>query len=130
MSLVVMHGEMWARNKENIQAVPGSRSGGKGVYILYDGSMPVYVGRGNIHQRIAKARKSKRRGQHWDHFSWYALRDPRLSREVEAFLLRMLPFYLRILNRQRAKLSGSRKHSEEDTQAEPIKRPKLFRWSE
>lgn len=63
MSLVSMRGEMWARNSKNIEAIPGSKSGGKGIYILYDGSMPVYVGKGNIRQRIREARKSRRRGQ-------------------------------------------------------------------
>ncbi len=127
MSLVSKCGEMWARNPANIEAIPGSESGGQGVYILYDGSMPVYIGRGNIRQRVRDARKSKRRGQHWDHFSWYVLRNPKLSREIEALLLRMLPFYLRSLNRQRGKLDEAGKLRQKDKAAEPIRRPKLLR---
>jgi hypothetical protein len=89
----------------------------------------VYVGKGNIRQRIRQARKSERRGQHWDHFSWYAFRNAKLSDEIEALLLRMLPFYLRILNRQQGKLSSSRKHREKDNKAEFLHRPKLLRMA-
>jgi len=100
---------MWARNPENIELIPGAKNGGQGVYVLYDGSIPVYIGMGNIRQRIKKARTSKRRGQMWDHFSWYIPADPRLTRDIEALLLLMLPFYLRVLNRQRGELEGAEK---------------------
>lgn len=56
MALIKKFGEMWARNRENIALIPGSKQGGRGVYILYDGSTPVYIGMGNIRQRIRKAR--------------------------------------------------------------------------
>jgi len=48
--LVCEFGEMWARNLKNIKRIPGSKSpqGDQGVYILYDGSMPVYSGKGKI----------------------------------------------------------------------------------
>ena len=51
MALVKEYGEMWPRNDSNIQIVPGSADGGQGVYVLYDGSMPVYIGKGNIRRR-------------------------------------------------------------------------------
>lgn len=44
MKLICKFGEMWARNQENINKVP-VKEGGKGICILYDGSMPVYVGK-------------------------------------------------------------------------------------
>jgi len=75
MQIITKYGTMWARNSENIKAIPGVRAGGVGVYILFDGSMPVYVGKGNIKHRIIDARRSKRRGQLWDRFSWYAVAD-------------------------------------------------------
>ncbi len=127
MALISARGEMWARNDESIKAVPSSKEGGKGVYILYDGSTPVYEGKGNIQWRIRVARRSKRRGQSWDHFSWYVIRDPKRRHDIEALLLRMLPPYLRILNRQRGKLLDAKKHTRpKNRNPEPISRPHLF----
>lgn len=100
MQIVSEYGTMWARNTKNIQRIPSPRSGGVGVYILFDGSMPVYVGKGNIRWRITDARRSKRRGQLWDRFSWYALRDPKMMHDIEVLILRLLPRYLRALTRQ------------------------------
>jgi hypothetical protein len=115
---------MWPRNIGNINAILGSKEGGQGIYILFDGSTPVYVGRGNIRQRIRQARKSKRRGECWDHFSWYVVPDH--EQELEALLLRMLPPHLRMLNRQRGKLTGATKHAFKDEKPDPIKRPHIF----
>lgn len=88
--------------------------------------MPVYIGMDNIRQRIRKARTSERRSQIWEHFSWYIPSDPKFVRDVEALFLRMLPFYLRILNRQRGKLEGAEKaRRQKDWRPEPINRTKL-----
>ena len=96
--LVSTHGLVWARNKDNIRRL---REAGRlyGVYVLCDGSMPVYVGRGKLSARISRHQRSKSRGQFWDHFSWYAIPNRRFEADVEALLLRMLPFYLRSLNK-------------------------------
>jgi len=110
LNLIKAYGRMWARNVENIQSVAKQKA--DGIYILYDGSMPVYVGMGNIPSRLRKACRSKRRGQMWDHFSWYIPEDPKLIREIEALLLRMLPIPLRVLNRQKGKLKGAIKIGE------------------
>jgi hypothetical protein len=117
---------MWPRNAANIEQVLGSKEGGQGIYILYDGSTPMYVGRGNIRQRLRQASKSKTRGQCWDHFSWYVVPKPYNELELEALLLRMLPPHLRMLNKQRGKLHGARKHSFVDERPEPIKRQHIF----
>lgn len=117
MALIKAFGQMWARNPENIRLVAGQK--GEGVYVLYDGSMPVYVGMGNIPSRLTKARRSTRRGQMWDHFSWYIPSDPKLIREIEALFLRMLPVPLRILNRQKGKLKGARKVDEPKANRDP-----------
>lgn len=95
--IVSAYGTMWARNVSNIRLIP---SNAIGVYILFDGSMPVYVGKGNIRDRIIAAKRSGRRGQLWDHFSWYALQDPSTMHDIEVLILRMLPRYLRALTRQ------------------------------
>src|SRR5438445_4560436 len=116
---------MWARNDDNIEHILGSKEGGQGIYILFDGSTPVYIGRVNIRQRIRKARVSKRRGQSWDHFSWYAVSNSKYQVELEVLLLRMLPPHLRILNRQRGRLPGARKHIQHNREAEPISRPHI-----
>jgi hypothetical protein len=107
MALIDQFGEMWARHPEKIEDVPGSREGGQGIYILYDGSAPVYVGKGNIRQRLRAADKSARRGKSWDHFSWYILKDQSLIHDVEALLLRILPPYLRYMTRQRGHFQGA-----------------------
>ena len=54
-------GEMWARNTQNIEEIRGSKDGGQGVYVLYDGSMPVYVGKGNI--EAASEKRGRVRGE-------------------------------------------------------------------
>jgi hypothetical protein len=67
---------VWDRNPKNIGDVPGHRERGQGVYSLYDGSTPVYVGKGNIQARLRKENnKSKRLGNSWDHFSWFHITD-------------------------------------------------------
>ena len=120
--LVSAYGTLWARNKENIR---GLREAGKywGVYVLCDGSMPVYIGRGKLSSRIRRHQRSKSRGQFWDHFSWYAIPDRRFEADVEALLLRMLPFYLRSLNKQRTSFADARRMSDKHPEADPIKRP-------
>jgi hypothetical protein len=116
-TLVKKYGHMWARNLANIARL--KKQTGDGVYVLYDGSLPVYVGMGNISSRIKKARNSKRRGQMWDHFSWFVPSNPQLTRDIEALLLRMLPLPLRLLNRQRGKLRGSVKVEQVKTHNSP-----------
>jgi hypothetical protein len=120
MGLIKTYGRMWARNVRNIQEV--ARHKGDGVYILYDGSTPVYVGMGNIPSRLKKARLSKRRGQMWDHFGWYIPSDPELIHDIEALLLKMLPPYLRILNRQKGTLQKAHKVTETDKHPDVITR--------
>ena len=106
MGLVKKYGEMWPRNLENINLIPGRKECGTGVYILYDGSMPVYVGKGNIRNQIRGARRSKTRGEFWDRFSWFVLRNPKVIHDIEVFILRMLPPYLRTLTKQKGHFLG------------------------
>jgi len=123
VNFVRRYGIRWARNKENLARLRQERPLA-GVYVLYDGSTPVYIGRGRITSRIRQARRSKRRGQSWDHFSWYDV--PRaMEGAVEALLLTMLPSYLRSLNSQQAKFVGTRPTRQVDPVAEPINVPRL-----
>jgi hypothetical protein len=113
MRVVTSFGEMWARNLANVNRIPGRREpGGKGVYVLYDGSMPVYIGKGNLRSRINIARRSKKRGQLWDHFSWYSVRNSDVTHDVEALVLRMLPSYLRSLTSQKGKFRRAKRVKE------------------
>jgi hypothetical protein len=124
MRIVTTYGTMWARNTENIRMLPGHRAGGIGVYILFDGSMPVYVGKGNIRQRIRKSRNSSRRGQHWDRFSWYAVADPKMIHDIEVLLLKILPRNLRALTRQEGHFLDAKPIKQKDQRADVISR----RW--
>jgi hypothetical protein len=112
---------MWARNPKNIKAIPGSREGGQGVYILFDGSMPVYVGKGNIRQRIT-SHQTKGWGQLWDRFSWYVLADSEMMHDTEVLLLKMLPQFLRSLNKQGGGFRKAKRVGQEDDVAVAITR--------
>jgi len=126
MPLVDEYGEMWAKNKANINFIRKSKSNGMGVYVLYDGIMPVYIGKGNIGRRIRSHKRSKKRGQFWDYFSWYIISDTRLCHDIEVLLLRRLPWYLRGLNRQSGKFQKAKQIREKDIRPESIRR-KLHR---
>lgn len=122
MHVVTQYGTMWARNTKNINHVPSRSAGGVGIYVLYDGSMPVYVGKGNIKWRIMDARRSKRRGPFWDRFSWYALPEAKAIHDVEVLVLRILPRYLRALTRQDGHFLDAKKVDQIDEDSEPISR--------
>jgi hypothetical protein len=133
MELIKQFGERWARNSENIKdkRMPGKRKGGQGVYILYDGSTPVYIGKGNIRARLIDADKDKRRKDSWDHFSWYVIKDESLRHDVEVLLIRMLPIYLRHLTRQRGHFKGGSSTHQDKLNRRPdyIRPPKFMRSS-
>jgi hypothetical protein len=124
MALVKAYGEMWARNKTNIKSIPASKEGGQGVYVLCDGSMPVYIGKGNIRQRVRRASVSPTRSPFWDHFSWYIIPDSGLRHDTEALLLRKLPWYLRGLTKQNGKFLDAMRAKQRDENPEAISRRK------
>jgi len=112
---------MWARNKTNINKIPPSKSGGCGVYVLFDGSLPMYVGKGNIRSRIRSAARSDHRGQGWDRFSWFVVADKRLMHDLETLMLQILPPPLRSLTRQSGKfVKATRDKEGEDNRADAI----------
>jgi hypothetical protein len=131
MELIKQFGERWARNLENIEdkRMPGKSKGGQGVYILYDGSTPVYIGKGNIRQRLREADKDKRRRNSWDRFSWYMIKDKSLIHDVEVLLIRILPLYLRYLTRQRGRFKGVRSTKTPNRALKYIAPPKFMRSS-
>jgi hypothetical protein len=109
MPIVDQYGLMWARNKENLKELPRRKKGGEGVYLLYDGSMPVYAGRGGFRNRIKMATTSIKRAQMWDHFSWFSVKDRRKHHDLEMLMLQILPPMLRSANRQNGKFAGPQK---------------------
>jgi len=117
MRVVRLYGTMWARNEENIARVPSSRNGGRGVYVLFDGSMPMYVGKGNIRSRVKEAAASKRRKNLWDHFSWYAIKNQAMMHDIEVLMLRILPPNLRFLTRQGGNFKKAERVDQDNNQA-------------
>jgi hypothetical protein len=101
-NLIVNYGALWARNETNFGKLRATAGNSKGVYLLYCGWFPVYIGQGNLSSRILGHTKGRRKV--WDRFTWFALADPRRSRELEAIFLRSLPFFLRLNNKQGANL--------------------------
>ena len=82
--------------------------------------MPVYIGKGYLHDRIDTHDRSKRKEKHWDHFSWFAIAQPEFLDDLEALMIRMLPSYLRILNQQRPKFArAGARANEADKRVEP-----------
>ncbi|HXA78706.1 MAG TPA: hypothetical protein VNV41_16345 [Candidatus Acidoferrales bacterium] len=118
--IVRRYGTMWARNEANIAK---TEKVGFGVYVLFDGSMPMYVGKGEIYKRVKEACRSRRRQNLWDHFSWYSFKNARLMHDIEVLMLRILPPNLRSLTRQGGNFVRPRRVvKQDDPQAIPITR--------
>ena len=101
--LIRNYGRLWARNKDNFNRLPKQT----GVYVLCDGSMPVYIGQTiNLSKRMFQHNRSKTKKLFWDHFSWFAVERPEFLDDIEALMVGMLPCYLRILNSQCPKFTN------------------------
>ncbi len=101
LGIVGRYGKLWTRVPENLRKLASKElSEVTGVYGLYNGTMPVYIGRGNISQQIHRHDRNRKKDQFWEHFSWYEIIPKGLDKEVESLLLRLLPFYVRSLNRK------------------------------
>src|SRR5713226_2616891 len=120
MKLVSSYGRSWARNKKNVTALKEKARDPHGVYVLCDGTMPLYVGRGRIWSRVNKHMKSRSKGQYWDYFSWFEVKSRKMEKEAEALVLRMLPFYLRSLNKQRGNFTDATKVSQVHKNPDPV----------
>ncbi len=95
--LIRNYGRLWARNTDNFNRL-SKRSG---VYVLCDGSMPVYIGQTkDLCIRMFDHHHSKTKLKFWDHFSWFTVEKPEFLDDIEALMVGMLPCYLRILNSQ------------------------------
>jgi len=110
MGLVSRYGRMWARNPENLARIAAEHKNARlnGVYVLYDGSMPIYVGKGKIANRLDGHEKGRKK-DFWDYFSWFEIRDEHKRHDVEVILLKTLPYYLRLFNKQAGAFVGGRR---------------------
>jgi hypothetical protein len=126
MGLVTRYGRRWARNDESFSEL-GKEPKLKGLYILYDGSMPVYVGRGVILSRLEEHRENTTRRRFWDYFSWYEIPNKELLKDAEALLIKTLPYYLHLLNRRNERFVGPRRAKEQprDKRPEAVEKPKF-----
>src|SRR6266851_6659799 len=118
--IVRRYGKLWTRVPENLkQLASKDLRNATGVYALYNGTMPVYIGKGIFSNQIKKHNHSNRKSPYWEHFSWYEIKGEGLDKEIESLLLRVFPFYVRSLNRMAGKFeSGTRIHARSE---EPIK---------
>jgi len=116
MHLIEEYGTFWTKNPQNMKKYRTLvRSKNSGVYVLYNGSAPVYVGRGQIKRRVSKRnREGSSKSRYWDHFSWFLVDNEDIERELEALLLKILPFYLRCLNRQKAQFLKATRQNKKD----------------
>jgi hypothetical protein len=105
MPLIKQFGLHWPRNPENLEEIEDLAGHKSGIYVLYHGAMPVYIGRGAISARLlSHAKEGSKKEQFWDRFSWFVVGNAKRERELESLLLEALPFYVRTLNRQTGKL--------------------------
>src|SRR5215510_2574738 len=105
MPLIKQFGLHWPRNTENLEEIEDVAGHKSGVYVLYHGAMPVYIGRGVIRARlISHGKEGSRKEQFWDLFSWFVVGKLKQEREIETLLLVDLPFYVRSLNKKTGKL--------------------------
>ena len=119
MRIVRQYGTMWARNKENIASIPRGKTG---VYVLFDGSMPMYAGKGNIRSRIKGSCGHRRRKNFWDHFSWYTIKNPAMMHDIEVLMWRIIQPNLRFLTRQGGNFKNAKRLPQKNEKAEPITR--------
>ena len=105
MALIKQFGLHWPRNQENLDELEDLAGHKSGIYVLYHGAMPVYIGRGAISARLrSHGKEGSRKEQFWDRFSWFVIGKTASERELESLLLEALPFYVRSLNKQGGKL--------------------------
>jgi hypothetical protein len=98
--IVGRYGKLWTRVPQNLKKLTSKElKDVTGVYALYNGTMPVYIGRGIISRQIHRHVHNRKKQSFWEHFSWYEIKVKGLDKEIESLFLRLLPFYTRSLNR-------------------------------
>lgn len=128
MPLVRTFGLHWPRNHENLDELEDVAGHRTGLYVLYHGAMPVYIGRGHIISRLKKhSSEASRKNEYWDRFSWFVIGKTRTERELESLLLEVLPFYVRSLNKQTGKLPRKGRQLHLSDEVAYVSLPRLLR---
>jgi len=129
MGIVGLYGLRWPRNKENLadlKKVMGKRTG---LYVLANGSMPLYIGKGIVSRRVrAHNHSGGSKSKYWNYFSWFEILKPATNGEIENLLLQVLPFYVRSLNKQTGSLGrdNRRRFNDENNTPKVVDFPKLL----
>jgi len=118
--IIGRYGRLWTRVPKNLKML--ARKDLKnvtGVYALYNGTMPVYIGKGKFSRQIGKHNRSDRKSPFWEHFSFYEIIGKGFDKEIESLILRLFPFYVRSLNRMGGKFASGKKI--EPASEQPVK---------
>ncbi len=126
MTMVKAVGVQWPRNEDNLNDLEDTIGNGSGIYLLYHGAMPVYIGRGILVKRLKShhGEKSKKH-KYWDRFSWFVIDNSGREKDLESLLLQALPFYIRVLNKQTAKFHRKIRYKHEHNELPYVPLPKL-----
>ena len=82
MPLIKQFGLHWPRNPENLEEIEDLAGHKSGIYVLYHGAMPVYIGRGAISARLlSHAKEGSKKEQFWDRFSWFVIGNAKRERD-------------------------------------------------
>lgn len=127
MGIVGLYGLRWPRNKRNLADLKKIMRKRSGIYILANGSMPLYIGKGLVASRVrSHARPAASKSAYWNYFSWFEILKPASAGELERLLLQVLPFYVRSLNKQTGSLGKHNRHYFEDKYPKIVNFPKLL----
>jgi hypothetical protein len=89
MALIKQFGLRWPRNQENLDELEDLAGHKTGIYVLYHGAMPVYIGRGAISARLrTHGKEGSKKDQFWDRFSGFVIGKTASERELESLLRR------------------------------------------
>jgi hypothetical protein len=108
--IVGRYGKLWTRVPANLKRLASKDlKNASGVYALYNGTMPVYIGKGKFSKQIKSHAGKGKKGPFWEHFSWCEINGKGLDKEIESLFLRLLPWYVRSLNRMGGKFASGEK---------------------
>jgi hypothetical protein len=83
----------WPRNQENLDELEDLAGHKSGIYVLYQGAMPAYIGRGAISARLCShGKEGSRKEPFWYRFSCFVIGKTASEQELESLLLEALPF--------------------------------------